>query len=277
MLIPKLSRSVVRSLALSGGCMLFLLLTVSCASSKKVPYLVGAEELDSAKLARSASVFEARIIPKDVLTIAINTTDPAAAAPFNLGSEAGSGVVITGTSGLDLQTYVVDNNGNIEFPVVGTLHVGGLTRVQVQELVKSKLYPQYIKEEPVVNVRFRNYKVSVLGEVSRPGSFTVSNERCTVFDALAQAGDLTIYGKRNNVLLIREKSDGQKELYRIDLQDPELVMQPDLYYLHQNDVLYVEPNKTKSRTSAIGSSETFLISIVSTLVSISTLLVTILR
>jgi polysaccharide export outer membrane protein len=178
------------------------------------------------------------------------------------------------TYGAGLQNYIVDNAGNIEFPVLGTLHVAGLTRVQVQNLIKSKIYPQFLKEEPVINVRFQNYKISVLGEVARPGSFTATNEQCTLFDALAMAGDLTIYGKRENVMLIREYADGSKAVYRINLQDKDLVLNPQIYYLQQNDVLIIEPNKTKARAAGIGSSETFTISIISTLISVATLIIT---
>ena len=253
------------------------ILLASCGSTKNIPYLVDAEQLPEKQLKETAMIYEAKIMPKDILTVTVNTTVPEAAVPFNLPlapANAGSINTTQLTYGAGLQNYIVDNAGNIEFPVLGTLHVAGLTRVQVQNLIKSKIYPQFLKEEPVINVRFQNYKISVLGEVARPGSFTATNEQCTLFDALAMAGDLTIYGKRENVMLIREYADGSKAVYRINLQDKDLVLNPQIYYLQQNDVLIIEPNKTKARAAGIGSSETFTISIISTLISVATLIIT---
>ena len=253
------------------------ILLASCGSTKNIPYLVDAEQLPEKQLKVTAMIYEAKIMPKDILTVTVNTTVPEAAVPFNLPlAPANTGSINTTqlTYGAGLQNYIVDNAGNIEFPVLGTLHVAGLTRVQVQNLIKSKIYPQFLKEEPVINVRFQNYKISVLGEVARPGSFTATNEQCTLFDALAMAGDLTIYGKRENVMLIREYADGSKAVYRINLQDKDLVLNPQIYYLQQNDVLIIEPNKTKARAAGIGSSETFTISIISTLISVATLIIT---
>lgn len=129
----------------------------------------------------------------------------------------------------------------------------------------------------MINVRFKNYKISVLGEVARPGSYTLMNEQCTIFDALAMAGDLTIYGKRENVLLIREDATGKKSISRINLQSASLLTNLDLYYLQQNDVLYIEPNKTRAKAAGIGASETITISIVSTLVSVATLIFTVFK
>lgn len=264
----------ILNLSLFSALCLFL---ASCGSTKNIPYLVDAEQLPEKQLKETAMIYEAKIMPKDILTVTVNTTVPEAAVPFNLPlAPANSGAINTTqlTYGAGLQNYIVDNAGNIEFPVLGTLHVAGLTRVQVQNLIKGKIYPEFLKEEPVINVRFQNYKISVLGEVARPGSFTATNEQCTLFDALAMAGDLTIYGKRENVMLIREYADGSKAVYRINLQDKDLVLNPQIYYLQQNDVLIVEPNKTKARASSIGSSETFTISIVSTLISVATLIIT---
>ena len=250
-----------------------------CGSTHEIPYMTDADSISSSQLKDGAKIYEARIMPKDILTISVNTTVPEAAAPFNLGSNVGSGVITQGTSvqGAELQTYVVDNHGDIEYPVIGKLHVNGLTRVELQDLIRDKIHPAFITEVPIINVRFKNYKVSVLGEVARPGSYTVQNEQCTIFDALALAGDLTIYGKRTNLLLIRESATGQKSIRRINLQNSSIVTDPEIYYLQQNDVLIVEPNKTKAKMSRVGSAETFTIAIVSTLVSIATLLVTVLR
>lgn len=254
----------------------------SCASPEKIPYMVNAERMNLYELEQFAKIYEAKIMAKDVLTISVNTTVPEAAAPFNLGSNAGSGVAqaeggYTSIQGATLQTYIVDKDGFINYPIVGRLKVMGLTRVEAQELIKNSIHPAYITEVPIINVRFKNYKVSVLGEVGRPGQFVVENEQCTILDALAMAGDLTIYGRRDNVMLIREDNNGRKSITRINLQNPRAVLDPQLYYLQQNDVIYVEPNKKKARASSIGEGERYAISIVSTLISITTLLFTILR
>jgi polysaccharide export outer membrane protein len=255
---------------------LFVLLINGC-SPANVTYLKNADRVSEAQLKGAAFVYEAKIMPKDELTISIHTEIPEAAAPFNLGSNAGSGVNIQGSTGATLQTYIVDNNGDIEYPLIGKLHLQGMTRVEAQDLIKSKIFPQYITKVPMVNVRFKNYKISVLGEVARPGTYVLSNEQCTIFDALAQAGDLTVYGKRENVLLVRELADGTKQLKRINLQDARLLLDPNVYYLQQNDVLYVEPNKTKAKTGNLGASDSYTVSIISTLIAVATLVVSILR
>jgi len=252
----------------------------ACGSGQKVAYMKDADNISQYDLDKTARIYEAKIMPKDILTISVNTTVPEAAAPFNLGSSAGSGVLSTGggsIQGAELQTYIVDNQGFIEYPVIGRLKVLGLTRVQLQDLIKNKIHPGYITEVPVINVRFKNYKISVLGEVARPGSYTLMNEQCTIFDALAMAGDLTIYGKRSNVLLIREDATGKKSISRINLQSASMLTNLDIYYLQQNDVLYVEPNKTRAKASGIGASETITISIISTLVSVATLIFTVIK
>ena len=258
------------------------LLLTSCGSPQKIPYMINAERMQMYELEQYAKIYEARIMAKDVLTISVNTTVPEAGAPFNLGSNAGSMAPSTGAyaynvPGATLQTYVVDKDGYIDYPIIGRIRLLGMTRVEAQEFIKSRIHPAYITEDPIVNVRFKNYKVSVLGEVSRPGQYVVDNEQCTILDALAMAGDLTIYGKRDNVMLIREDNNGRKSIRRINLQDPRAVLDPNIYYLQQNDVIYVEPNKAQAKSSGIGRSETYAISIISTLISVTTLLVTIFR
>jgi len=252
----------------------------SCGARRRTIYLPHIDNISASELAKNSSIYEAKIIPKDVLTISVNTITPEAALPFNLGSAAGSGVTnVTSASmtNVSLQTFVVDSEGNINYPVVGTIHVAGLSRVELEDKIKESIWPKYITEEPIVNVRFQNYKISVVGEVNKPGTFIMQNEQCTIFDALAQAGDLTIYGNRNNVLLIREDATGAKHITRIDLQSNSVISDPAIYYLQQNDVLYVEPNRAKSRQSMIGSADTFAVSIVGTLISLTALVLTLTR
>lgn len=269
----------MRTKILTAAAILTLLLT-SCGSPSKIPYMVNAERLQVYELEQYAKIYEARIMAKDVLTISVNTTVPEAGAPFNLGSNAGSMLLtnyVSNVPGSTLQTYIVDKDGFIDYPIVGRIKLIGLTRIEAQDVIKNRIHPAYITETPIVNVRFKNYKVSVLGEVARPGQFVVENEQCTILDALAMAGDVTIYGKRENVMLIREDNNGRKSITRINLQNPRLVLDPNIYYLQQNDVLYVEPNKTRAKDATIGNSERYTLSIISTLISVTTLLVTIFR
>ena len=242
----------------------------SCGSTKNVAYFQNA---DSILFTASKTLYDARIMPKDMLTITVNTTDYNAAAPFNLSvrSTLGSSGNLSGGGG-SLQTYLVDNNGVIRFPVVGDLHVVGLTVRECEDLIKDRIAPYLAADEiPVVTVRMSSFHVSVIGEVSHPGTFTVSTEKINVLEALAQAGDLTIFGKRDNVMLIREDANGEKSIHRMDLRDAHLIDSP-YYYLQQNDIIYVEPNKAKARTSTLSSSTTIWFSVISTLVSCTSLI-----
>lgn len=247
----------------------------SCGSTKQVAYFQNA---DSISLAASRMLYEAKIMPKDELTITVLTTDPKASAPFNLSVSntiGTNGQLATSTG--SLQGYLVDNNGNIEFPIVGTLHVGGLTKNQCENLIKGKVKPYLAEtENPIVTVRMASYRVTVMGEVASPGVVSVPTEKMSVIEALAQRGDLTIYGKRENVMLIREDAQGEKHIVRLNLNDANIINSP-YYYLQQNDILYVEPNKVKAQNSSIGSSTTLMFSAVSILTSVASLVVNILR
>ena len=248
----------------------------ACGSSKNVAYM---QNSDYISYDRSEVLYDAQIMPKDILTITVNTVNPEAAAPFNLivrnTLQPGSNNI--GTGGGSLQTYLVDNAGQIDFPVLGKVHVGGLTKSACEQLIHDRIM-KYINaaENPVVTVRMSNYKISVLGEVTRPGMFTVSNEKVNIFEALALAGDLTVYGVRDRVKLIRENAKGRKDIYTLNLNDADIVSSP-FYYLRQNDILYVEPNKVKSQNASIGPITTLAISATGLLVSVASLVVNILR
>lgn len=251
-----------------------LFIMSSCSSYKNVPYLQNPEVVNELK--KELPLYDAKIMPKDLLTIMVNTTDPEAAAPFNLTAQTAANNANTSLySQPTLQQYLVNNEGNIDFPVLGRLHVGGLTKNQAEDLVREKLKP-YLREEPIVTVRMVNYKISVMGEVARPGTFTVNNEKVNILEALAMAGDLTIWGKRDDVMLIREDAKGKREIITLNLNDANLITS-DHYYLQQNDILYVSPNKTKAKNSDIGQSTSLWFSATSILVSIASLLVTIFR
>jgi len=244
-----------------------------CSNYKDVPYF---KNIDSVDLTSSRGLYDAKIMPKDMLTITVNTTDPDASRPFNLN--VGGAVESSGQSSTtSAQGYLVDNSGNINFPIIGSVHVSGLTKNQCQDLIREKILPYMSKtENPVVTVRMSSFRVTVMGEVASPKVIPVSQEKMSVLEALAQAGDLTIYGRRDNVMLIREDAVGQKSEHRINLNDANFINSP-YYYVQQNDIIYVEPNKIKAQNSSIGQSTTLWISGASMLVSIASLVVNILR
>lgn len=254
-------------------CMIVLTaLTGACTSYKKVPYLQNSETVDLSQLPKS--LYDAKIMPKDLLTITVSTTDPQAAVPFNLTIQTpyGTGGNKYTTTQPSLQQYLVDNEGNIDFPVLGKLHIGDMTKTDVEKMIQQKLQP-YLKETPIINVRMVNYKISVLGEVASPGTFTVSNEKVNIFEALALAGDMTIWGRRDNVKLMREDSQGERKIVELDLNDANVVGSP-YFYLQQNDVVYVTPNQKKAKNSDVGTQTSFWFSGASILISIATLIVT---
>ncbi len=264
-----------KALKLISGLFLFVC-CLSCGVSKKVPYFVEAETLTKEQLESTAKIYEAKVMPRDLLSISVFTPNAEASATFNMKSVR-PGETTTSQFLIDRaeEQYLVDKEGNIDFPVLGKLHLEGMTRLEIQQMIKDQIYPKYLKEEPIVTVRFENYKVTVLGEVKNPGTFTVANEQCSIMDALAMAGDLTIYGKRDNVMLVRENPNGEKNIFRINLQDKDLLLYPSLYYLQQNDMLIVEPNKSKAKQAAtVSPMTTFGIGLVSTLISIATFVIT---
>ena len=254
-----------------------LLFLNSCSMSRQVAYFQNADEIS---LAASKMLYDAKIMPKDQLTITVITSDPLASAPFNLSvsNTVGTSGQLgeSGGSGF-LQAYLVDNKGNINFPVVGRIHVAGLTKTQCEDLIKIKVAPYLASsEKPIVTVRMASYRVTLIGEVSRPGVIPVTTEKMSVIEAIASAGDLTIYGKRNNIMLIREDVNGEKSIHRLNLNDANLINSP-YFYLQQNDILYVEPNKVKARSSSIGSTTSIWFSVVGIVTSLSSLLVNIFR
>ena len=253
-----------------------LLLTItSCGTSKSVAYI---QNSDSINYDNSRYLYDAKIMPKDQLTITVNTVNPEASTPYNLllqnsyyqGRTMSSG-------GGTLMPYLVDNDGYINFPVIGRLKVGGLTKSECENMILEKIRPYMAEtENPVVTVRMSSYSVSVIGEVARPGSFQVAREKITILEALAQAGDLTIYGVRDKVKLIREDATGKKEIHTLDLTNANIVNSP-YYYLQQNDIVYVEPNKVKAQNARVGNMTTLWFSATSILISLTSLLYNILK
>lgn len=254
---------------------LAVVMFTGCGSVKNVAYLQNSDEIN---FDNSRFLYDARIMPKDQLTISVNTSTSEASVPFNLllQNEYYQNRSLTAGGGV-LMPYLVDNDGYINYPMVGRLKVGGLTKSEAEKLIAEKIRPYLAESEnPIVTVRMSSYSVSVLGEVARPGSFQVSREKITILEALAQAGDLTIYGVRDKVKLIREDSTGKKQIVTLNLNDANIINSP-YYYLQQNDVVYVEPNKVKAQNSSVGSMTTLWFSATSILISLTSLLYNILK
>ena len=245
--------------------LLLSLLGVSCVSSKKVIYL---QDVEVNERIKTASEYKTVIHPDDLLSIIVSCDDFEAATPFN-SPMIGLGREITNSQQGAQQGYIVDKEGYIDFPVLGRIKVDGITRNQLSELLKEKL-STYLKN-PIVTIQFLNFKVTVLGEVKNPGSYKVTTERISLLDALGMAGDLQISGKRKDVLLIRE-SGNEKQFARIDLTSSDFVDSP-FFYLQQNDVIYVEPNKGRVVGGNMGTFWTYVVSSISTIVAIVALIV----
>ena len=238
----------------------------SC-SSKKIAYF---GNIDSAAL--TAQVPEPIIKVGDVLSIIVSSEDQSVSAQFNLPFASTSNYGETGGGGYQrLQPYIVEADGSVNIPVLGKITVSGLSRQQAVEAIQNKLLA-YVNK-PIVSIQYLNFKVSILGEVSRPGTYQVTDEKITFPQALGLAGDLTIYGKRDNILLIREKAGGEKEFVRINLTKAD-ILSSDYYYIKQNDIIYVEPNKTRLLTSS-AAAVTIPLGVVSTLASLTAIIVSV--
>ena len=247
----------------------------SCSSTKNVAYIQNSDQISYED---SRFLYDARIMPKDQLTITVSTTNDEAAAPFNM--TVPTPYTMNNRSSYSqamLQMYLVDNEGFIAFPILGKIKVGGLTKAEAENLILEGIRPYMSEaENPIVTVRMSSYSISVLGEVTRPGSYQVSREKINILEALAQAGDLTIYGIRDKVKLIREDATGKKEIHTLNLNDANIINSP-YYYLQQNDIVYVEPNKVKAQNSSVGSMTTLWFSATSILISLASLLYNILK
>ena len=251
------------------------LLVSSCASQKRAWYLQDANPFTPEQIAESGQI---RIKPLDRLTIVVNSKDPELAVPFNSSTSLSS---VTGVASYSsatnqsLQIRTVDENGMLDMPVIGKIDCKGKTRSELAQLIADKIVEGGYINDPSVNVQFADMKISVVGEVARPGQYDVTRDQISIFDALAMAGDLTIYGQRENVALIREEN-GMRTVHYFDLKNPDILTSP-YFYLQQDDVVYVTPNKYKAQAGEINQNRSFYISLVSVAVSVATLLVTITR
>lgn len=254
-----------------------LLILTSCSSSKQVAYFQY-NTADTLKNNPVSRINETLIKPKDQLSISVVASNQEATKEYNLQTPQLSSATLGNTANSQFvnQSYLVENDGTINFPTLGRLHVAGLTRRGLETMIMNRIRPAFNNEHPIITINILNYSVNVLGEVNSPGKFTVSNERITILDAIAQAGDLKIYGKRDNIKVLREHADGSKEYLQVNLNDQNIVNSP-AYYLEQNDIVYVEPNNVQKRSSSIGSAETVSLSLVSTFISIASLIINVLR
>lgn len=226
-------------------------------------YLANATQTD---ISNTAATYEPKIQVDDILQLVITAENSDVVAPYNLkrvqisSDQVGS----SDQSSNLLMTYLVDSNGDIDMPQIGLVHIAGKTRREAIQEIKNKL-SEYITE-PLVSLRIANFKISVLGEVNRPDTYTVTGERITLLEAISKAGDLTIQGKRDNIIVIREV-DGNRSINRVDLTNSDFITSP-FYYLAQNDVVYVEPNQMKLNNANVGPSLTIAVSAVSLLISL---------
>ena len=249
---------------------LLVVLLGSCASPKNIIYM---QDVEPFRQGNIEQIYEPIIHEDDLLAIMVNSRDPELALPFNMPMvtyQLGTNNGMTGQQ--RVLGYLVDRYGDVDFPILGKIRASGLSRMQLTELIKKRLVDEDLIKDPIVTVQFLNFKVSVIGEVSRPGSFTVSGDRITLLEALSMAGDLTIYGRRDRVAVIRE-NNGKRTILFHDLRSADIFDSP-CYYLQQNDIVYVEPNKAKAGQSGINQNNTVgvWVSVVSLLTTVAVLI-----
>ena len=215
----------------------------SCSTQKKVPYF---QDLRNGGSVEVALPQEITIKPGDKLSIHVNSKDEELVAPFNLRrSQQNIG------SQTDL-AYTVDKDGNIEFPYLGSIRVEGMTRDDVAKHIKQELLDKKMVQDPTVIVDLSNLQISILGDVGKPGKYSIEKDKYTIIDAISEAGDLAITAKRDNIMVLRQENDEQKT-YFVNLNDASLLFSSPVYYLQQNDIVYVEPNSKASGQSSINS------------------------
>lgn len=262
-----------------------MMLLASCSSApKKVPYFVDAEFIPAEVLSQAPVSYDPVIGPGDLLNVEVSGANASAVAIFNRGRYLDADGRISqisrttgGSSGTSAENlteyYLVNADGNIDFPIVGTIHVGGLTKTRVAEEITDAIYPKYLTEKPVVDVRLMNFRVTVAGAVKSPGMYQSRNERMTFLEAIAMAGDLDIKGDRERIYLYRTNPDGTREVHRLNINDRNFLMSP-YFQLQQNDVIYVEPNKSMRQGAwQLNPAVTATITIVGGLSSVASLVI----
>lgn len=247
---------------------LIALVMSGCRSYKEIVYL---QEVPLNYQQEIVENYDIRIHPDDLLSIMVNSKDLELVQMFNLPMVSYS--ITGGSTGQQrVLGYLVDEDGKIDFPQLGTLNVQGMTRSELTTYIKQELINRGLVNDPIVTIQFLNFKVSVLGEVTRPGTFDMTSDRITLFDAISRAGDLTIFGKRDDVKIIREK-DGRRVIGTVDLRNGDILTSP-YYYLQQNDIVYVEPNRARAGQREINQNRSVgtFASLASVLISLSVLI-----
>lgn len=262
----------MKQLCLLIGTAILGILLVSCSAQKRVWYMQDAQPFTPEQIAENGQI---RIKPLDRLTIVVNSKDPELAVPFNsstsYNSLTGNSYASTATSQA-LQMRTVDEHGMLEMPVIGKIECKGKTRSELAQTIADKIIEGGYINDPTVNVQFADMKISVVGEVTRPGQYDVTRDKISIFDALAMAGDLTIYGIRSDVAVVREV-DGVRTIEYLDLTSKDIFTSP-AFYIQQNDVIYVKPNKYKAQAGEISQNRNFYLSLVGTAISVATLIIT---
>lgn len=262
-----------KRLTIQTALLALALATLSSCGTRKntVTYFQDIDQIAATEWQKSTFA-EPKLQRHDQLSIIVNAVDQTAVAAFNKPAytpfEANS---LNMNTQPQIQTYRVDPNGDIDFPVLGRLHVDGMTPIELRDLLEQRI-SQYASD-PQVTVELRNFMVTVMGEVNNPSTSYFSTNRATILEALTRCGDLTVYGDRTNVLMIREDAQGRKEYHRLDLTSAELINSP-YYYLKQNDVIYVSPNQARRSSSRYNSMKQQNLSMISTVVSVVSVLST---
>lgn len=243
----------------------------SCKTSRNILYLQDVTVNQPEKV--NAENADITIRARDQLSIVISSKNPQLAALFNLPriSYAAGQSTLQGSYNNQISGYTVDDEGNIDFPVIGSVHVAGLTRKQIAKEIKQSLIEEDLIKDPVVTVEFMNLYISVLGEVKTPGRFAISRDQITLLEALAMAGDLTIYGKRDGIFVVREEG-GERITHWVDLRSAKTLYSSPVYYLKQNDIVYVQPNPVRAGQSTINENNVKSVSLWLTISSFLTTL-----
>jgi len=244
----------------------------ACNAGKDVPYMTNIDQVSPAALSAVASqAGDFSIRPGDLLSINVSSSNADAVQPFNKIQYIPTATNVNSNM-VDYSTiyYLVDDNGNIDFPVLGRLHVGGMTKNAIQDYIASLIYPRYLTERPGVECRIENFRVFCIGEFNKPGVINAENGRLNLVEAIAMCNDLTIMGRRDNIMLVRTDATGQRTVTRFNLNDANFLTKPE-FNLQQNDILYVEPNASKARSSwSVPPAVTFGISLLGTAMSVIT-------
>lgn len=270
---------IIRFLSLHAALLLFVAwAAVSCSAPSHVTYFQDLRPGESEQKVIAAT--EIKVRPGDKLSIIVNSRDPQLTQLFNLpyvGQQIGQGIVSinkNSTNSQGVSGYTVDEKGMIDFPVLGKIEIAGKNREEIASFIKGELLVKNLVKDPVVTVEYMNLCISVLGEVAQPGRYSIDRDKVTVLDAISMAGDLTIYGKREKVLVLREE-EGVQHVYGINLCSAEHLYTSPVYYLRQNDVVYVEPNNVRARQATVNGnnvrSTSFWISLASLFTSIAVL------